>query len=80
MDHSEYTSRKRGGGFAVVLVVLMFAAPVLYVLSVGPAIRLHRTCGQPTREAIETIYRPVEWLLSTPLEEPLQWYIELWEP
>lgn len=54
--------------------------PILYVLSVGPAIWLHgRTTGLG-QDIIETVYYPLEWLHeNTFLERPLQWYVEMWQ-
>lgn len=57
--------------------------PVLYVLSVGPAIFFFEQSGRP--QAMETFftyfYAPLEWLHSNVREvrHLLDWYIELFD-
>jgi hypothetical protein len=51
---------------------------VLYVLSVGPAVRAVRA-NLISGDTAEAIYAPLVWLHSeTPLREPLEWYTDLW--
>jgi hypothetical protein len=71
----------RGGtGVAILLVVVLFFLPVLYVLSCGPAIALvfH---GYLSGEAFDFAYYPLslatessDWIASI-----LEWYVALWE-
>lgn len=73
---------RRGKSGAAVAVVLIFVLlfPMLYVLSVGPMLRLNRS-GVVRDSAMETLYFPLAWLHDHALlEGPLDWYIELWEP
>jgi len=64
------------------VIVLLLAAPLLYVLGLGPAIWVHHATPSPTiRGAIEAIYWPLETLCDQvePLEIVIQRYAELWD-
>jgi hypothetical protein len=72
------------GGAAVVLVlvlVLLFL-PLVYILSVGPAIWLHSSgaIGPTGTEILEAVYFPLEWSSrNVPLVGPLiMRYADLW--
>jgi hypothetical protein len=70
-----------GGGVMWRFLVLGLALLALYVLSVGPAVRIHRrTKNARVRTTLELLYAPVERLSNTPLKEPLVVWIKLWEP
>jgi hypothetical protein len=73
------TRRWRGGpAIAVVIVILL---PVLYVLSVGPAVTFVRMTGTENElgPALEMFYYPVIWLhTNTPLQKPIEIYVEFW--
>ena len=58
-------------------LVWLILAPVLYVLSAGPAARLHRE-GM-WREPIEAVYLPLSYL-PEPIDEALEEYIRWWRP
>ena len=52
---------------------------VLYVLSVGPAVRIHDNAKSASvRSAIEVFYTPLELIQWTPLSRPLQAWIQWW--
>jgi hypothetical protein len=69
---------KHGLGFGAVWV-WSFVAILVYVLSVGPAVRvMQRSEHSLVRRAFVTIYTPLAWLRRTPLQGPLCWYIDLW--
>ena len=63
------------------LILLVLAIPVLYVLSIGPAVPLlEATSNDRVAEAVfETVYSPVIWLHGhTFLKQPLETYAALW--
>ena len=68
---------------AAVGVLLLVLLPILYVLSIGPAIWLHDHgfMPGPLEDIAEAVYTPLVWAasLSPALEAPLDFYIELWE-
>jgi hypothetical protein len=64
-------------------VGLAVCLPVLYVLSVGPAIWLatRDMLSKSEREALETLYTPLDLLHEThlqPITDGLDWYVVLW--
>jgi hypothetical protein len=65
------------------VAVYLFATAAwfyLYVLSIGPVIALDNTVFHLDKDVIEIIYAPVIWLHgATPLREPLEKYVELWD-
>ncbi|MCE9525228.1 MAG: hypothetical protein K8R36_04155 [Planctomycetales bacterium] len=70
---------RSGAGVAILLVVVLFFLPALYVLSCGPAVAL-MTRGYISEEAIEVAYYPLsvasecsDWIASA-----LEWYANLW--
>lgn len=74
----------RSSGPAVaVLALLLMLLPVLYVLSIGPAVWLHDRglMSNGLDEIAEVVYAPLDWAAdASPLiEDPLDFYIELWE-
>jgi hypothetical protein len=75
---------RSGGAVAVVAVLLLVVLPLLYVLSVGPAVWVHESgmLSPGGKHALETIYLPVEWAAykSQVISTPLMWYIDLWKP
>jgi hypothetical protein len=79
LQESEETGRahqanSRGGLWIWLPLIL-----ILYLLSVGPAVRIHdRTTSAALRNTIEGFYAPIESLQSTPLRAPLDWWVSLW--
>jgi hypothetical protein len=70
--------RKRKGGVGI--VVTLFLAPFLYVLSFGPADYAMKYTGRGVK-TVMTVYAPVVWLHDhTSLRRPLEWYAEFWTP
>jgi hypothetical protein len=69
--------KRTGGAIAVLLVALL---PILYVLSLGPAVMLAEMTESDELVAVfEVVYYPLRWLHeNTPLREPHQAYVELW--
>jgi hypothetical protein len=69
--------KRTGAAIAVLIVVLL---PILYVLSVGPAVMLaDMTESGELVAVLEVVYCPLEWLHeNTPLREPLEAYVDLW--
>ena len=73
---SEPTGR---AGFSWLVWVIVLA-PVLYVLSIGPAAAVVSRTGTG-HDAVSVVYYPLGWLHdNTPLRDPLDWYLELWGP
>ncbi len=70
---------RSGAGVAILLVVVLFVLPALYILSCGPAVAL-MTRGYLSEEAFRIAYYPLfvvahsfSWL-----RDPLEWYADLW--
>jgi hypothetical protein len=74
--------QRRSSGALVVAtaVVLLVALPLLYVLSVGPADRIHASASPQAQHAIEIAYVPLRLLYEAvpPLQPALDWYLNLW--
>ena len=65
------------------VIAILLALCLLYILSIGPAAGLltfsHLAGGFTTMRLFGDIHRPVMFLgESTPLGEPLEWYIVWW--
>jgi hypothetical protein len=74
-------SRRWRSGWALALAMALLL-PALYVLSIGPAVPILEATGPnyQIEEAARMFYFPVIWLHeNTPLEEPLEQYVEFWE-
>jgi hypothetical protein len=59
----------------------ILSVPLVYVLSVGPVVRLtmDNSHARGVPEWVDALYRPLGWIHEhTPLEKPLEWYMELW--
>ena len=73
---------RKGSGCAVVLIIgfVLVLLPTIYVLSVGPAVRLCDD-GHFSRETLHWIYHPiaVAELKSTWFMVAIESYIELWK-
>ena len=71
-------SRSSGSAALALIVAALLAAPMLYLLSVGPAVWLVNQ--QYFHEStFESLYAPLVWLHENTLaEKPLEWYVELW--
>jgi hypothetical protein len=75
-NESQRTSDEKPG---LVWIVVLAVLPLLYLLSVGPAIVMGNRHPE-TIEHLRKFYRPIGWLHEhTPLREPLEWWVELWE-
>lgn len=73
--------QKAKSSLALWVVGLVVVVPVLYVLSVGPAVMLYDRFPGQTQEYIETFYQPLEMVAerSTTLRHALRWYAERWK-
>ena len=62
---------------SMILFLLM-----LYVLSVGPAVRIHRAVKIPAvTQVMDVVYRPLGLLAGSGADCGfVRWYIELWNP
>src|SRR5580765_830476 len=73
------TDEKKSRGLAS-YVVWAFVAVMVYVLSVGPAVRyeLKTATAHPI---LESIYAPLGWMYkNTVLHKPLALYLHIWCP
>lgn len=69
---------QRPGHSGGMLAWLVLAAPLFYLLSIGPVAAIWVKTQLPVGP-LETLYAPVIWLHDhTPLKKPLEWYVELW--
>lgn len=78
MNQENEESSKHGRTTWLALVVLV---PFVYVLSVGPVIKILSSTGHPaaSERFIETFYYPLILLYdNTPLKRPLEKYLRLW--
>ena len=66
---------------ALVLALSFIVKPILYVLSIGPAIWLSKR-GHLDPKTVDPSYAPLQWCYenSRPVKVALDQYIELWEP
>jgi hypothetical protein len=76
----EEPDRKRSRLWTATAIIV---APMLYVLSVGPVLRLElkETIPQWCRNV--PIYAPIEWVREhgpEPITEAINWYIGVWNP
>ena len=72
--HPEISEPKHGG--LGLLAFSIFLAPVLYVLSLGPAVRFAKS-----NQLVETLYIPLEYCADRcpPLDALCNWYItDVW--
>ena len=76
------TGRGGGAATAVVLVVVLVLLPMLYVLSLGPAVWLvsRGWIGPSWQPGLEKVFAPLEWSVNcAPLVGvPIMRYAELW--
>lgn len=63
------------------ITAVLLMAPVVYVLSFGPADYAMKCCNARGVKIVLTVYAPVVWLHDhTLLREPLEWYAAFWTP
>jgi len=75
---SEREEKRSGLGCAAAVVLMLLLAPVLYVLSIGPAAWLIKS--NDFFKWIGVIYYPLELLGEScqPFDDAIRWYIKLW--
>jgi hypothetical protein len=60
-------------------IILVAAAPLLYILSIGPVGALTKNKPTSTVNMVRKVYYPVIWLHDhTPLKGPIEAYANLW--
>ena len=76
-DKQEYNSN---AGRFLLATAILFAVPLLYILSVGPVAAMSiKFPGLARSSAIGEFYYPVIWLHDkTPMRRPLEMYLDLW--
>lgn len=88
MHDSHHSSRTSAGRTSTVLLLGIVLLPVLYVLSIGPIIKL-QSMGllgprdAPVHRLLEAFYMPLEWCLQSDipvLSAALEWYAIHWMP
>ncbi|MDB4614451.1 hypothetical protein OAH18_02050 [bacterium] len=64
------------------VVVFVLVQPILYVLSLGPAIVLHQNAAKSTQGLIERYYSPLVYWMShnLPGHQVLEAYARWWRP
>src|SRR5262245_24663217 len=84
LDWQRSGPMRSSGAAAVVAVLILLFLPLLYVLSIGPAVWMHdRGMMSPTvTQCADTIYSPLEWASSksSVSERIIMGYIEWWRP
>ena len=74
---------KKSGAWIKIPVVAVLLL-VLYVLSIGPAVRYHSTArlkaDDPRNIVIVNLYVPINWVCDRSMfvRESLEWYTNLW--
>ena len=72
-DESEHKSGPTGW------IILVAAAPLLYILSIGPVGALTKNKATSTVNMVRKVYYPVVWLHDQiPLKGPIEAYANLW--
>ena len=77
MTGRDNANDQRHGSTAVVwLVVVLVLSPALYLLSLGPAVRL--LGDSPISRITAAFYFPLEWLAQSckPIGAALHWYVD----
>jgi hypothetical protein len=71
--------RERKSGMAAAVAVLLLLLPLLYLLSAGPAVWLHRTNFLSERAFV--VYLPIEWAaeISPQFAAVVSLYVDLWD-
>jgi hypothetical protein len=79
MSEPQQEGEGKGWGWLVPMVV---ALPLLYVLMLGPLVKLDQEHLLPEwfGPVIRLAYTPLIWLVETfnPVEKVLDWYLSLW--
>ena len=71
------TDRQHPGGG---LVIALFAVSILYLVLLGPAVRLYDSCPQPIQTAIVCIYGPLAMLDGSILGNLIGKYVAIAPP
>ncbi len=67
-------------GVGQVISIALLSVPLLYLLLLGPAVRLYHSLPPGAQEALEAAYAPLEWLDQRLPGSPVSKYAELWRP
>jgi hypothetical protein len=78
-ENEAISDEKYEAGFGFLLFWICTAL-LIYVLSIGPAVWLHRkTSSERMKAGLETIYAPVVFLIEkTPLRQAGEWWVGKW--
>jgi hypothetical protein len=81
-DRDNANDQRRGSTAAVWFVAVVTLLPALYVLSLGPAVRLFDHNGSPFQPFVAALYSPLEWLANNckTIGDALSFYVSLWMP
>lgn len=78
-DGGDRSSSLLNGVAAAVVLVLFLLLPLIYFLSLGPAIVMVDG-GYLDLDTAQAIYKPLEWLAdNSPLGPFIEWYADLWQ-
>lgn len=78
MDPQPDDKAERESGSHWVSVTVALCVPVLYVLLLGPAARLHESSSRGVQQVLEAVYMPLEWLDTKLPSRPFSSYARLW--
>jgi hypothetical protein len=71
--------KQEGRRYGYWLAMALALTPVLYTLSVGPAVYVAERSGAGL-DPLRVVYAPLIWVgENTPLGEPLESYVDQWE-
>jgi hypothetical protein len=75
----EEREQKGGGAGCIVMGVIAFLVPILYVVGLGPAYWLANKVPA-TNDFLRNCYEPLGWVGERfePLDRFLHWYMHLW--
>jgi hypothetical protein len=77
---SERDEKRGGSGVAIGCLLMLLFVPLLYVLSVGPAVWLVEHYPA-TEYAINILYTPLSLVAESfsPVKAFFEWYIDFWQ-
>ncbi len=70
---------KKGNGLAACVAAVVILLPLLYLASLGPAVKM-RDHGVISQDALVLAYAPLVWAADKykPIENLIEWYCALW--
>ncbi len=79
-DMDEHPEGHNGNSHqSIGISIALLAIPILYVVLLGPVVRVYDSCPEPVQTGLEYIYSPLEWLDERIPGNPFSKYVEMWE-